>query len=514
MLYFKRIGEKGMKKKLLCLIFAMVFILPCFIFGACGESSSNDASGGGTNNSTTNNGGSNNGGNNASADTIDKMYDLQIASLLEKTNRHYNENNTLIRLPDGKTLAIDYVPSNLSEFEAQFGYFTNLAPSSDLNYVYEIDYYVCTTPMLNFNANFFSTVKVKNFYRPNMEIDLESWKETADKMGNLYYPSSMSIYYEDIMNLPKEYLTGRKKPYFDASASKPAPENTHNETSDMYAYYNEINNWSYLQALVLLHQQGTNIILTTDESDITSNFTYGGKEYSYTIDFTCPEPTMPQMEMSNMLEFFPKATNPNVGSWGFPENPKQYAIDINKKQDFEFITFVGISYQDFDMLYMHEPTYNAFKGFMEQHNPDKKYDLFLATHTESERHDQFDDVWKDIFKYYEEKGLYLLDLLMDKNKQDTNILIMREHEPNMFWNNLVASYKAVFTPEQQVLKLENSYKVYNNTYGIHLPVVTVKKNGEFYVEIVSDLNSYDITKDYSLLCPSFDGVREVPEISH
>ena len=63
-----------------------------------------------------------------------------------------------------------------------------------------------------------------------------------------------------------------------------------------------------------------------------------------------------------MMVYKPDPYIPNRGGWEYPENPEQYVHD-GRKQAHEYKTIVGLTYGDFDMLYIHEPTYNVFKGF-------------------------------------------------------------------------------------------------------------------------------------------------------
>lgn len=481
----------------------------CFMVSACGAKSTDNDSG------STGGGSGSGGGSGDGIETVSALYDMRVASL---TNEGVIENyhNTIIGLPNGEIMAIDLCINDMNdmvEFETQMTYFVNgNLPVGD-GYSYQIDYLISTMPYLKITEmSFYDTVKVKNFYRPDMEIDLDLWYKAMNRGSGI--SNFVQGYIDYILALPDECLTGRERLYYDAEDVIDQPTDLQRRSKDYRFYYYAYNIY-YLIGMGLMHDKGTNIIKTTSDSDFTKTFKHDGTTYSFSLDFYSPEPVVERIGLRQMYAFTPTTSDGELGKWDLIDG--FYIDDLYQSQSYEFNTIVSLNYGEFDLLYLNSPTYNVLKSFINHHNPNKKYDVLLATYSDDSHATQYDNVWYKLFNEIElSDDIYVPGLLFDSEKIETNRFIVRRGFGDGtadFWNRNTQIFKKIFNygnVDERVVTLENSVYVrfIESDSDMTLPVLRVNKNGEISLK---NITSYVPGSDYAdvnyhLLRPSIDGV--------
>ena len=471
-----------MKKRILSFIFAIFLLVPCMFFVGCGNTTPNDPAsppdqetGTGTGEG---NSGSSGSGEGAKQDTISTLYDMRVVSY--KIGDY--QAAQLIWLPDGKTMLIDpYLVRYEYDFRMFYMQFTNDSKYDQEGYLY-IDYLVVTNTNKIYMdmGSFFNAFRVGTYYRPDMGIDLEKWRDYLS--GD---DSVDGLYMDDYFSISQEHLTGRSTSNYQGEISFGAND------GKPYCEYNE----KYLESLYYAELFGTNIVKLQNNEPLTQTFCYGGKDYTYTFDFYSPEPKIDSSAIST--------------HYGFPVIDEYY-------QTAEFNTIISLNYGDFDLLYLDKATYNVLESFFAHHDETKKYDVWLGCYEKrNEIRDNLNQSYMRLFNEKRLQGEYLITKIFDKTKINTNILYFALTQSVADWNRTDSMitwethciYK--FDPEEdRVLLNTNTYFSSINNSGVVLPIIVIQKDYSHSVMELRDKEEY-----INFLPPSIDGVIMTPSWS-
>ena len=396
------------------------------------------------------------------------------------TYKNGSKSAHLIWLPDGKTMLIDpYLELQELDFVMFYNYFTNFSKYDEYGNLI-IDYLVVTnTHKIYMNTHsFFLNFTIGTYYRPDMGIDLEKWREY---LNGTNYVDGFSM--DEFFSISSEHLTGRSTSNYQGLISFGKNE------GKPYCEYNE----KYLESLYYAELMGTNIVKLQNNAPLTQTFCYGGKEYTYTFDFYSPEPKIDSSAISMGI--------------GFPQIEENY-------QSAEFNTIVSLNYGDFDLLYLDKATYNVLDSFFAYHDENKKYDVWLGNYEKSEG--LADNLYLAYSRFFNAKrlqGEYFITKIFDKEKIDTNILYFALTYSLVDWNksNSTITWETrciynIDPEEDRVLVNTNTYFSSINTSHAVLPIVVIKKD---YTHSVTALEEH-IQEYHNFIIPSIDGVLVDP----
>ena len=344
-----------MKKKIISFLLVFLFVFPLMFFAVgCGQNPGGDPPTGGGGNSPSGDGG---GTTTPVEDTISTLYDLRITYYKPKFSSAYTYNaygGTLIWLPDGKTMLIDPVINEPADFSSFYDDFTAFSKYDTSTNKRVIDYLVVTAEKeTSYHKWFWEFFLVKNYYRPDIEVDLDLMVEPSS--NRLY---DLGLEKEEFYSVSEENLEGRTLEYYDSCWLDDQDPDNH-ELCFGYDY-----NYSYIASLAHAEKQGANIIKTTNNNDISANLIYKGDQYNYTIDFTVHES---------------KVTADATDFRTYKDGPTGVTVVLeNNWQSSEYATTLSIEYQGFDALYFNNPTYNIFSSMLQSIPQDKKYDVLIG----------------------------------------------------------------------------------------------------------------------------------------
>lgn len=479
-----------MKKKIFSLFMIIFIIFPCmFMITGCKKSSTDNDS---SNNSGGSNGGSGGGSGGGNSQVVSTLYDMRFTTYKYSDHTSYSQTpygGQLIWLPDGKTMVVDLcieseIDDNL-DFVQFYEDFTNYS-KHDSSGKPVIDYFVVTNEKkVAIDSLFFDNFTIKNFYRPNMEIDLDYWRSDNQKIvGNDTYIFEHNI--EDLKSINPEHLTGLPRKYFEDCTD--LDPNNPNNTVLQYNY-----NDYYIISLYLAEQNNVNIIKLTDNSDISKTLSYNGNDYTYTIDFFMPEPKInPTFENA----FHNIIVNGQISNEFYISSHIYYQAE-------EFNTAFSINYGEFDLLYLDRPSFNVLNWVIENHNENKKYDVLLGHYRFNDSSENFFDVWAKNLLSYQDKGVFALTKLFDKTKIDSNYLII-PMASSISGTRFTTNSSLYFYDSSLVevaLKSQNQIRPARIKNGnLNIPILKVLAGGEHSVQVLDDKFTY-----CDLLKPTING---------
>ena len=500
-----------MRKKILSFLLALLIIPFAGIFSACGNtdggtggspSGSGGSSGGGSSGGSGGGSGSGANGGNGGSQVETVLYDLKVSVCKPEDDVNYQ--NTLgckvVWLPDGKTMVIDPRFSDDRNFRSFYYDFTNGLKRNPITNKLIIDYLVVTQednigdPKELLGE--YSHYEVKNYYRPDIEINLDNWKILYDDSQKT---AIGGVATEDVFSISPEHLEGRSRVFYEEYGYK---EGGDDNRSLLYEY-----NEDYILSLALAQKNGVNIEKITNDTKITNTITKDGNDYTYTIDFWSPEPIVNQV-YGTLTDIYGGARGDKVLGQEYIQDQRYY------DQIAEYNTILSINYGEFDLLYIDKPTENVFNSFFEHHDKTKKYDVILGDYRcdvdMSISTSNFNKPWARTLSEYYGEGEIAMSYLYDINKIDTNYIISSlSSGGHRDWYGMSATsgtwmkyyfygLNSLYPP---VMKKEN---VINPVYGefddMKIPVITVQKNGVHNVVKVTELNMLGRS-----LMPTIDG---------
>lgn len=502
-----------MKKKIYYLIYSLLLVFVSFVFVGCGTTPTPSTPGAGGGSSNPSEGTGSGGGSAGSETTVSTVYDMKILSFLsEKGAPSGHHHATLLALPDGKTAVIDLYIETLSDqtqFDYDFFYLVNGQTNSDGKFV--IDYFIST----NINDTylpygFTEMYEIKNFYRPNIELDLDLWFKAVATDSSLLDPFlNTDLYLEDIKAIPDSYLTGDYQAFYkDAQEMIPNPTTQQERSPDLYCYYYNYPQ-TYLLTLAELARNNVNVICSTSDTIISNTFNNNGKTYNYSIDFFVPEPRFTPIasDLYPMLVY--QQINHSQGVWGFPDDPEYYIATVSYDQYAEYRSILSISYNGYDTLYLNEPTYYIWDSLVKAHDPSIKYEFMVASYYHKDTHPSYKFAWARVFEEYHNKGIYIGSLLFDPAKIDENYFFLRTNSMDLYFqftsttSNKISKYlyRYEYAPDQMVIKRENTLLAQFKSRGDRTTqVINIQRDGTCNINTITGVN------DIYYIQPSIDGV--------
>ena len=484
-----------MKKKLLSLTLTLIMIIFMGVLPACSQPD-NDPNDGSTPESG--------GGAITTPSDEPVLYDLRVASYKEEAERS-NEviamnGCKVIWLPDGKTVVVDpwFHDREDMRFKSFYSEFTHDLKVETDNYSYYrhvIDYLVITNEAwVSFDVEkFFRNFTVKNYYRPDIEVDFDYWNYEMHCLRE--YEDSYHVAEEDVKSINPTHLEGRKRKYFEECYNFDADGNTILE----YQY-----NSDYIYSLYFAEQQGTNIQKITNNTKITNTIEKDGQSYTYSLDFWVPE-----------------AVVDDIGwEFGYIEKDNNIIDEYmtNYNQSAEYGCAFSLEYGDFGLIYLDKPTKNILKSFLINYDRTKKFDVWLGDSVWFPRLSAINyfDLYIKAFTEYESEyeDEYVISNWFDADKAATNYIIVnmldvdaKNHwfkNGSMTWidYNLFGysqDVDPVFTKENIIIPRNADWD------DRAMPIINVQKTGEHTLIIRSESPGFS-----QLLTPTIDGVALPP----
>ena len=481
-----------MKKKILSFLLVFLFVFPLMFFAVgCGQNPGGDPPTGGGGNSPSGDGG---GTTTPVQDTISTLYDLRITYYKPASAYTYNYyGGALIWLPDGKTMLIDPVITEPSDFSLFYDDFTSFLKYDTTTNKRVIDYLVVTTENeIVYHKWFWNDFLVKNYYRPDIEVDLDLMVEPS--YTQLF---DLGLEKEEFYGVSEENLEGRSLEYFDTYWWDEQDPDNH-KLCFGYDY-----NYSYIASLVYAEKQGANIIKTTNNSDISTTMVYKGNQYKYTIDFNVPES---------------KVTADATDFRTYKAGPTGETVMLqNNCQSSEYATILSIEYQGFDALYFNNPTTNIFSSMLQSIPQNKKYDLLIGNIRENSLRNNLKlSILENVQDYQNEYDRSVMSYIFDSSKVETNYFLLNtgDLETNTMWNGLGgANYVNLFIynypdsqerfiiPENTLIPIYQASGYGGSKAKINIPVITTTKDGNHTLKKFEDEETL-----FLYFGPTVDGV--------
>jgi hypothetical protein len=390
-----------MRKKFLSFLLVLIFAFPLMFFvPGCNPSQNQDTNPPSEDEGNNSSGDSSQGDTTPLEDTISTLYDLRITYY--KPEYHALDNpygGTLIWLPDGKTMLINPVITKLADFVFFYSDFTNYSKYEDGGSRMIIDYLIVTAPTeIAVNKGFWGDFVIKNYYRPDIEIDFNYWEEP-------YSTYDYGLEIEDFYAISKENLEGRSLEYFDHTWLSNSLENA-------VRYYGYDYSYQYIASLAHVEKQGGNIIKTANTSDIITTLVYKSSQYSYTSDFYVPES---------------KVTPNPLYLQTHKDGPSGDVVLLNdNNQTAEYGTILSIEYRGFNVLCLNTLTENLLSSFLSSNPQNKKYDVLVGSlrHGSVTENNLHGAVSKNIEYYQSEYDKNIMSVIFDSSKVETNYIFL------------------------------------------------------------------------------------------
>lgn len=358
------------------------------------------------------------------ANTISKLYDFRVI------NTDYF---TLVILPDGKLALIDPMING----DSSLLFLQDLLPytrDADKDGLVEIDYLIVTSIYDISGDSTWLDFEVLNYYRPNIEIDLDKIKlwDLIPKYGFCYNGEYCSE--EDFANIPESYLTGYPLSYYN---------NVKGSIGEQEGVYHGRFDY-YLASLYYASKNNVNVYPLTSANNITNTFVYDGKTYSYTFNFLDIIPTAQPMTSYKNKIFNNKHENVEY----------YYAHDAND-QFREYSHIFTITYQDVSILYTNLPTRNLLRAYSEKYGYDIKVDLFVSKYYND---DSMTNLISPVIFIKQQYGYDFPGQIFDINKKSTNAVFLNIYGTN----NDTKSYGEYFYKENMGVRQEGAVMLKSN----------------------------------------------------